>query len=306
MRGMANHTIGDFPAAVNDFKRMSERAAKIKDRHLEGVALAFQAWMQWWNHEIDEGDVTAKAALAIAEEGYPDVEFFASSTLGVMYYGTNKVKEAIPLMRRANILAPKVDGLTRAWWSIVGWHQLQWESRFDDTIEHLNQHRASIEETKMVFLILGDRWLEALPRASKGEYSRALELLFEVISTSNRVGGVPFWHTRSLNTIGWIYGELQDFEEAMKWNTEGINQAVEAKFIDPEVEFNARLNLGDNFMEIGKLSEAEEQFKIVEKVVENPKPEQRLDLWRYSQHLFHSYGELMLMKNNDSKAFDIC
>ncbi|MCK5103390.1 MAG: AAA family ATPase, partial [Cyclobacteriaceae bacterium] len=305
LRGMSNYTIGNFPAAISDFKDMNKFATKLGDRHLEGVALAFQAWMECWNHDIEIGEITAKSALQIAKEGYDDVRFFASSTLGVMYYGINRIDEAEPYLQDAKKLAHKASNLLSiSWWSIVGWHQLQWESRFEETLSHLTEHRQSLEDTKSIFLIMGDRWLEALPRASKGEYSRALQLLDEVITTSDRVGGVPFWHTRTLNTIGWIYGELQDFEQAIKWNTEGIEKAIKANFIDPEVESNARLNLGDNLMEIGKIEEAEKQFQIVEKIVSNDKPEERLDLWRYSQHLFHSYGELWLIRNEFGKAMD--
>jgi tetratricopeptide (TPR) repeat protein len=57
-------------------------------------------------------------------------------------------------------------------------------------------------------------------------------------------------------------------------------------------------------MELGKFEEAEKQYQIVENVVSNPKPEECLDLWRYSQHLFHSYGELWLSRNDFEKAND--
>ena len=52
---------------------MSEISVELKDRHSEGIALAFQSWMEWWNHDIENGEITAKAALKIAEEGYEDI-----------------------------------------------------------------------------------------------------------------------------------------------------------------------------------------------------------------------------------------
>jgi tetratricopeptide (TPR) repeat protein len=188
---------------------------------------------------------------------------------------------------------------------VVGWHRSQWEGRFDDTLRHLERWRGSIEKTRSLFLILGDHWLEALTRASRGEYSKALALLEEVLATSERVGGVPFWATRALNTVGWIHGELEDPLGAMDWNRRGIAAAIEADFPDPEVENNARLNFADNLMALGRLDEAEEQLQRVEAVVRDPTPAQRLDLWRYSQHLFHTYGALWLVRGDTAKTLKL-
>jgi tetratricopeptide (TPR) repeat protein len=65
---------------------------------------------------------------------------------------------------------------------------------------------------------------------------------------------------------------------------------------------NARLNLADNLVALGRPEEAEEQFKIVEPVVRSPTPAQRWLLWRYSLHFFASYGEFWLDRGDPAKA----
>jgi tetratricopeptide (TPR) repeat protein len=102
--------------------------------------------------------------------------------------------------------------------------------------------------------------------------------------------------------MGWLNGELQDHRQAMEWNMQGVEVARKAAFPNLEVESNARLNLGDNLLSLGRLDEAEEQFQKVEQVVRNPRPQDLWMLWRYSQHLFHSYGELWLARGNLDKA----
>jgi tetratricopeptide (TPR) repeat protein len=102
--------------------------------------------------------------------------------------------------------------------------------------------------------------------------------------------------------MGWLNGELQDHRQAMEWNMQGVEVARKAAFPNLEVESNARLNLGDNLLSLGRLDEAEEQFQKVEGVVRNPRPQDRWMLWRYSQHLFHSYGELWIARGNLDKA----
>jgi tetratricopeptide (TPR) repeat protein len=55
---------------------------------------------------------------------------------------------------------------------------------------------------------------------------------------------------------------------------------------------------------LAQLDEAEEQFQHVERIVREPKPEDRWMLWRYAQHLFHSYGELCLARGQFNKALN--
>ena len=112
---------------------------------------------------------------------------------------------------------------------------------------------------------------------------------------------MPSWK-RALNSMGWLYGELQDHRQATAWNTEGVEVAKEINAPNPEVENNARLNLGDNLVALGRLDEAEEHFQIVEQVVRNPRPQDEWMLWRYSHHLFHSYGKLWFVRDELDKA----
>ncbi len=67
-------------------------------------------------------------------------------------------------------------------------------------------------------------------------------------------------------------------------------------------EQRARLNLGDNLLALGRLDEAEEQFRWVERVYRDPQPADHLMLWRYSQHMLHSHGELWLQRGDAGRA----
>jgi tetratricopeptide (TPR) repeat protein len=71
---------------------------------------------------------------------------------------------------------------------------------------------------------------------------------------------------------------------------------------NPETENNARLNLGDALLALGRLEDAEAQFRAVEQMVRTPRPHNRYMLWRYAQHLFHSYGELWLARGDAARA----
>jgi tetratricopeptide (TPR) repeat protein len=109
-------------------------------------------------------------------------------------------------------------------------------------------------------------------------------------------------YMRALNSVGWVYGELQDLDRAMQWNVRGFEEAVAAGFPDPEIEGNAALNIGDVHLVRGELDAAEERYAWVEKIYRNPRPQDIFMLWRYSQHMLHSYGELWLRRGDLDKA----
>ena len=83
-----------------------------------------------------------------------------------------------------------------------------------------------------------------------------------------------------------------------EWNERSAAAARDLGLPDPEIECNARLNLADNLVALGRLAEAEEHFAFVGRIVEAPLPAERFMLWRYSQHYLHSYGELSLLRGD--------
>jgi class 3 adenylate cyclase/tetratricopeptide (TPR) repeat protein len=295
-RGMVNSLIGDYQGAITDFNRMREAAYSAADRHLEGMALAYRGWAEHQNHDTETPEHTLKAALAMANEDFEDVRFFASATLGAHFLVNNRHTEAEPFLQAAEKLAPKVDDpFILARWSTFVSLWPNWQGRFDEALKVQDRWRGTIRKGGIAFLM--SAWSEALARGGKGEYEQALALLEDVLATCKGMGE-DFWLARGLNTKGWLYGELQDYQQARMWNRQGVEAALDANFSIPEVESNARLNLGDNLLSLGRLDEAEKHFQKVEQVVRNPRPQDQYMLWRYSQHLFHSYGELWLARGN--------
>ena len=141
---------------------------------------------------------------------------------------------------------------------------------------------------------------ETMIRCGLGDYDDALRLGHEYVARCERIGDAQML-PRALNTLGWIYGQIEDHDEAMGWNRRSVELARAAGFPDFEVEANGILNLGDNLFALGRLDEAEECFQQVEAVVRNPSTAELWALWLYSQHHFASYGELRLARG-DARA----
>lgn len=302
-RGLVNFGIGDVPAALRNFEGILNTARVLRDPHLEGLALVFRGMAESFAHDFEASEATLRAALAIAdEEGFDDIRFSASHWLSHTLTAINHHAEARPVLREVEALAPVIDDShTRAFMSFLGGLIRIWPGRYDEALAIVERWQSAVDASHHMIAIVGNRWVEALACAGKGEYTRALTILQEVISTSERVGEQSA-RMRSMNTLGWVYSELQDHDRALEWNIRSARAVSEHNAPDPEVESNARVNLGDALLALGRIDEAEEHFRWVEHLVRRPRPEDRCMLWRYAQHLFHSYGELWLLRGDLEQA----
>jgi tetratricopeptide (TPR) repeat protein len=272
----------------------------LGDRHSEGLALAYRGSAEHMHHDFETALQTERAALEIAGQEYTDVRFLANVVTALVLIITKRIAEGRPYFQVAEELAARVDTPYMLYfWYMQGLLVPYWEGRLDDALEFIDRCRDFAAKSDVATLT--NRFVEGLVRGSKGEYERALAVLKENVALGERAGEV-YWSSRCLNTIGWIYGQIQDYEQAMYWNERGVKVAREANFPNPEIEFNALLNLGDNYMALGRLEVAETCFRTVEDVVRDPRPQELFMLWRYSQHLFHSCGELWLRRGDLDKA----
>jgi class 3 adenylate cyclase/tetratricopeptide (TPR) repeat protein len=303
-RGHVNFGVGAADDAAGDFERMMDCAKAIGDRRQEGMAMCWMGNMHSWGSDPEKGQQCMREALAIAiDEGYSDVRAAAASWLGSHTHIYGKIEESRPFLREADELVPELaDPLTLGFWAFMGGMMQNWEARFDATLEHLDRWRPAMDSA--VFTLVGRVWNECLALSGKGEYQQALDRLQEALAICERTGEMLI-RARSLNTVGWILGELQDHEAAVEWDERSEVVALEIGAPDPEIESNARLNLADSLLALGRLDEAEKYYQTVEYVVRNATPREQFALWSYSQHFFHSYGELWLARGDHEKALSL-
>ena len=301
-RGNLNFSIDDVPGAIADFNRMLVAARNLGNRRLEGMALTLRGNSELKNNDLEAAEETLRAALDVAGERFKDVRFFASAILGKTLLCFNRHDEVKPLLQVAEELVPEVDDpFIQRWWIGFACGLPLWEGRFDDALKYLTPEPGVTEKSGGGGIPIGPQLWEAIARGGKGDYERALAVLKDFLTVAGRSGNLEY-RARALNTVGWVYAEIEDHQRAMEWNSRGVEAARRIDALNPEVECNAILNLGDNLMVLNRLDEAEEQFEKVEKIVRNPRPQDHYMLWRYSQHLFHSYGELWLMRGDYDKA----
>jgi tetratricopeptide (TPR) repeat protein/transcriptional regulator with XRE-family HTH domain len=301
-RGNVCFDSGDFPGAAADFDRMRAAAHALGDRHQEAMAQAYRGMALLYAHEFEEAEETLRAALTLAGTAFPDVRLLAGTQLASLLSLINRHDEFAILLAEAEALAPQVDDpFSQAWLSMIGNERRTWTGRYDDAVAFLDRWRGAVEETHQITMLLWNRLEESFARGGRGDYDRAIAVLTEVLETGERIGEVVI-AARAMNTLGWVYSELQDHERALALNQRSLMVASAAEIADMEIQNNARVNLGDNLIALGRPDEAEECFRQVEQIVRDPRPQDRWLLWRIAQRLFHSMGELCLTRGDAPKA----
>lgn len=299
-RALVSNIVGDFASAISDYTTVANIARDAGDVHAEALALAYRAQFEWQNHDFDASIRTAKQAIELARDRDASAEFGATAVLWFTLTSTGDLHEAETHLPRLHELATKTDNpLFLAIWGTEYAIYEYWAGNFDSALQHLDawQHRAP----KMINEQVGAEWIRGLIHCGRGEYQRALEVLSADVAFCRRIGEV-FYRIRALNTVGWVYNEIQNFDQALRWNEEGVEAAVEAPTLDSEVEINARLNLADTLICLGRLDEAAEQLQRIEPIITNPQPHDRMSHWTYSQHYFHTLGELHLARQEPEDA----
>jgi tetratricopeptide (TPR) repeat protein len=290
-------------AAVASTIRMISAAQRMGDRRREGWALIYRSEYELWAHTFDPCERTVRSAVAIGEEGgFDDVRWLAQLFLFSLFIIVGRLDEARELAPLLRTFPEDIDDLhMRAWWGAMVSMPLHWRGRFEEAVDLWEANVDTDDTTAGIANWIATQSSICTPLMSKGEYQRALEKLRIGVAMSERVGEMMY-RGRSLNMIGWIHGELQDPETALQYNQRSIDTAIEMDAMDPEVENNARLNLADNLISLGRLDEAEEQLRSVERAVRDPREADHWALWIYSGHFFHSYGELWLKRGDHKRA----
>jgi class 3 adenylate cyclase/tetratricopeptide (TPR) repeat protein len=292
-RAFVNFALGRLSAASADIQLAIDTSRGLGDRHLEGIALAHRGLFEFYNHQ-DSAEPTLRAASALADERDDELRATTALYLGLFCNVKGRHRETDDYFRfvRDHEAALR-DPSTRHFWAFVDSRHTLWQGHLDVALQKATHVPPAGDASTVPRL--RSRWNEAHARATMGDYERALRILEETIAQAQRIGDRLTW-LRCLNTVGYVYGELGDTSEAIRWNRLGLEAVLATKAPVSEVEMNARLNLAENLLAERDLDGAEEHFRIVEADVRHP------DIvwmhWRYGERFFHSFGEWSLARGD--------
>jgi class 3 adenylate cyclase/tetratricopeptide (TPR) repeat protein len=301
-RSMLNLSIFAVAESLADCERVLEAGRSTQDDHLISRALAGRAVGEFFAHEFAASEASADEALSVAGDRFDDTRFNANIAKAATYIVTGRLEDGVTAYGTAVALVQDAKEPLLVWLS--GEFDVllaNWRGDFQAAIDHY--------ERWMVFLApqgglatVPSAWAGSVALGGAGDYNRAQQVAQDVIGICERHEAFPDFRARALNTMGWILGEIEDHERALEWGRKGLAAAQEIESADPEFENNAILNIGDALAALGDVDRAEEHYRTVEQIVQNPSPADQWMLWRYSQHLHHSLGELLLRRGDASEA----
>jgi len=133
-----------------------------------------------------------------------------------------------------------------------------------------------------------------------GDYSRALNA-FQQSGEKAQIVGDRYLFAQSLNMCGWLHHELGDYENALKFNEDGVEFAQ--KWGKPSPEISARLNVCLDLLHLGEPGRA---LKMLNKI------EAQIDAgsfgfhgWRWRMRLLHTRGLCLLALNKPNEALSL-
>jgi class 3 adenylate cyclase/DNA-binding SARP family transcriptional activator len=302
-RGQAHLLAGSWDESVESFQAMLQSAEEARDQIHKGIALSQLCFACFYAHRLDEAKdhserlwhlagttnhpvlLASSLAMRAAAHTYTD-------NLTDLQAARREAEEGLRIARQADV--PFLQGAAL---QVQGFLDF-WQGEYARALAHWDEALRIGRERQDPLPLFWGLWGQGLAACGQGEYELALRSLQEGREFTARLENWRI-HGNILNTLGWVYIELCNWERAIQCNAaaaaEGRDRAL------PETIHNAELNLGDCYLALGQLDEARRHFENVHK------PSVRGDVWegcfcRYTQHLNASLGELWLARGDAARA----
>ena len=288
----------EWDEAVANYSTLVGLAREAGNREIEGLALGGLGFALVLAHDFQSAEATADEALSIADELDDDaVRVGALMITTFLEALRGRVSSSIEYCERTAELAARTG---QAFYEsfcdelfILGY---SWQSLYVLAHKNAEVGVARAKEYGFAEPLVFSMWAQGVALASNGRYSEAIAVLEDDIALCERIGDKAV-RSRAWNTLGWVHGELCDFERAGVFNRKGLELAHEVG--DPEITINAELNLVDCALATGDRKRAEHELEELYAAL--PAMHEWMK-WRYSQHLMHSLGEAKLMEGEVDRA----
>jgi len=250
-------------------------------------------------HRPDGGKAEVEAALVAAEES-DDMYHLAQSLLLLteVYESNGDLRNALETAIRAQEVSSDLNDNQLEARALVeiGFLNAQ-RAEFNDAVNAVDSGLKLLRKTDD-HNAMAYAW-NILGRAlgGRGDYDRAFEA-FQRSQEEAEIIGDRYLLAQVFNMQGWLYRELGDYENALKFDKEGACFAEQ--WGKPSPEISARLNIcldmlymGDSNQVLALLDEIEEQINIGSFGFHN---------WRWQLRLLHTRGLCFLALDKPANA----
>lgn len=302
-KGAVLSILSEFLPSVEAYQRMLEAARQHEDSAKEAEALFRIGDGFFYAHEFEKSLEYAEQAKMLASAiGAKNILASSIFVIGLVHTTvTGKLEEIARVWEEALRIGREAGNKDLEGFILIMLGQFHnWKGEYERAV-HLHEQARTVGHThNLQDVLLQLIWAKGIAYGGKGEYEQAIVSFQEALGKSERLGD-KYFKCRILNTLGWVYGELYNLELAIHYNREG----AEASYTigDLEIIRNAEVNLGDDYLLLGDIDQAQQYLeKVYRDSQQRGKWGEKSMKWRYLQHCCHSLGELWLTKGDAEKA----
>jgi tetratricopeptide (TPR) repeat protein len=303
-KGAVHFLLSEFRASIEAQQCLLEVARHLGDRHTEAEALHQIGFGCLYTHEFEQALEFSYQAQALASElGHQAILAASLCVVAIVHAMTGNLDEATHGFEEALRVSREAGEKGHEGFSLFMLGFLHhWKGEYEQALQLLEQGFTIGHTHALQFIMMQELWVRGLTQGSKGDYAAALASLQEALMLSDRLGD-KVHRCRILNTFGWVHGELYNLDAAIRYNREAAEASYQVG--DPEIIRNAEINLGDDYLLVGDLAQAQRYWeKVYRDTQHRGQWGEEWMKWRYAQHLYHSLGELWLTKGDAAQALE--
>jgi DNA-binding SARP family transcriptional activator/tetratricopeptide (TPR) repeat protein len=294
---------GRLPAAFEEVMLAVDVAEREGRRDLLVQVLFFAALSAIFGHLKDQSArILARLRPLVAQDRALRLEVTGLEALA--HYFLEHRKEALAkegefneLLRGA--LNPPYSPLATLCGGILN----RWRGLAERTVEIIAPTLPDLKESASADLYMNALFFYGIALGEQGRFQDAIAVLQGGIDRG-RQSGEKYNTPKLINSLGWVYHQLCLYEAAIPFNVESI-EAVEA-IVGPgtsnlfEILAQARINLGENHVALGRFEAAEAHLN---RVLEDAKrPDYYFVRSRWKARLLLALGELWLRRGDADQA----
>jgi tetratricopeptide (TPR) repeat protein len=244
-RAQTHLTLSDFEAAIVDLEQLLENNRRTHDRLREGEALYQVGIAHYWAHRLERAAAYLDQSIQLAQQlHYPELQAKALKIRDILNSTQGDVAQTTALTRVAPGEKAQVLPAEEHWGLAMLAHL---HSDFDMALHHGQACVELGQSFSNPFLTLGGYFVVGMSYASLGHYQFALNHLRHAHDLS-QTAGERFWRARLLNTVGWVYRELFELEQAIQFDRASLELARAGQPCLTEAEGNALANLATDYL----------------------------------------------------------
>jgi tetratricopeptide (TPR) repeat protein len=292
--------INKFQRSIGESEKLLAVARQKSDRISEGKALTAIGYASLWHHNFDQANDYAREAIKVAEKvgeksvlaGGHFILGEVQGLIGQLDKAKEKVEKALHISQSAGNLMYESLSL-----GLLGLFK-NWKGEYTEASGLLYEGYKIAKDNNLLAPLFDILFAYGIALTGKGEYDRAVDIFQEGLALTEKVGDEIF-HLRVMNSLGWLYLECGNFERSFELNFQAAERAK--KRGDPETVANAELNLSDILILKEDFTSALEYLEHVQRLADDAATSDWMK-WRYTTHLFASFGEFWLARGDLNQA----